>query len=249
MREGLAARAGCVRSRAGHAAVMPQSLDSGPVRGCAHLTPRCPGLIPCRIGQLVFTFPEDATTSTGAPFWSAPKRFPSVLRFDAADPTHASFVQVRVQPHASSTAGLAGARCAVRCSRTHAPVLVRRLVHKPARDSTPQPPCPPRPATPGGGHPEGGGVRRGAPRVGCRRQGVRSSGGQGGRAHVCAPEGRQDRDRPQGARLQGGRRTLTAHAQAAVAGGCGACELRTLLLCAGTPANAAPLRLRLPLPA
>ena len=26
--------------------------------------------------QLIFTFPEDAATSTGAPFWSAPKRFP-----------------------------------------------------------------------------------------------------------------------------------------------------------------------------
>jgi hypothetical protein len=29
----------------------------------------------------------------GAPFWSAPKRFPHVLKFDAADPTHASLVQ------------------------------------------------------------------------------------------------------------------------------------------------------------
>ena len=44
--------------------------------------------------QLVFTFPEDATTSTGAPFWSAPKRFPRALNFDAKDEAHASFVQV-----------------------------------------------------------------------------------------------------------------------------------------------------------
>lgn len=40
-----------------------------------------------RIAQLVYTFPEDAVTSTGAPFWSAPKRFPHALTFDAADPS------------------------------------------------------------------------------------------------------------------------------------------------------------------
>ncbi|PNH08804.1 Ubiquitin-activating enzyme E1 2 [Tetrabaena socialis] len=48
---------------------------------------------PHRIAQLTYTFPEDATTSTGAPFWSAPKRFPRPLVFDAADRAHASFVQ------------------------------------------------------------------------------------------------------------------------------------------------------------
>eukprot|EP00879_Flechtneria_rotunda_P011893 GHRR01012422.1.p1 GENE.GHRR01012422.1~~GHRR01012422.1.p1 ORF type:complete len:887 (+),score=280.88 GHRR01012422.1:1076-3736(+) len=46
-----------------------------------------------RIAQLTYTFPEDAITSTGAPFWSAPKRFPHVVKFDAADPAHASFMQ------------------------------------------------------------------------------------------------------------------------------------------------------------
>jgi hypothetical protein len=49
-----------------------------------------------RIAQLTFTFPEDAITSTGAPFWSAPKRFPRPVKFDAADPAHASYVQVGV---------------------------------------------------------------------------------------------------------------------------------------------------------
>ena len=44
-----------------------------------------------RIAQLTFTFPEDATTSTGSLFWSAPKRFPHALKFDAADPAHAAF--------------------------------------------------------------------------------------------------------------------------------------------------------------
>ncbi|KAK9849259.1 hypothetical protein WJX84_002174, partial [Apatococcus fuscideae] len=46
-----------------------------------------------RIAQLIYTFPEDANTSTGSPFWSAPKRFPQVLNFDAADAGHASFAQ------------------------------------------------------------------------------------------------------------------------------------------------------------
>ena len=46
-----------------------------------------------RIAQLVYTFPEDATTSSGARFWSAPKRFPHALTFDPRDPTHASLVQ------------------------------------------------------------------------------------------------------------------------------------------------------------
>ncbi len=46
-----------------------------------------------RIRQLTYTFPEDAKTSTGALFWSAPKRFPTALDFDVADASHAAFVQ------------------------------------------------------------------------------------------------------------------------------------------------------------
>ena len=42
--------------------------------------------------QLIYTFPEDAATSTGAPFWSAPKRFPHPLQFSAADPGYLHFV-------------------------------------------------------------------------------------------------------------------------------------------------------------
>ncbi|XP_031271882.1 ubiquitin-activating enzyme E1 1 isoform X1 [Pistacia vera] len=45
-----------------------------------------------RVKQLIYTFPEDAATSTGAPFWSAPKRFPHPLQFSAADPSHLHFV-------------------------------------------------------------------------------------------------------------------------------------------------------------
>ncbi|XAR55794.1 hypothetical protein NMG60_11035997 [Bertholletia excelsa] len=45
-----------------------------------------------RVKQLTFTFPEDAVTSNGTPFWSAPKRFPRPLQFSADDPSHLHFV-------------------------------------------------------------------------------------------------------------------------------------------------------------
>ncbi|KAG2669894.1 hypothetical protein I3843_14G057400 [Carya illinoinensis] len=45
-----------------------------------------------RVKQLIYTFPEDAATSTGAPFWSAPKRFPRPLQFSSADLSHLHFV-------------------------------------------------------------------------------------------------------------------------------------------------------------
>jgi len=46
-----------------------------------------------KIAQLVYTFPEDAVTSSNTLFWSAPKRFPHAVEFDAADAQHASLVQ------------------------------------------------------------------------------------------------------------------------------------------------------------
>lgn len=42
--------------------------------------------------QLTFTFPENATTSSGTPFWSAPKRFPRPLQFSVDDLSHLQFV-------------------------------------------------------------------------------------------------------------------------------------------------------------
>ncbi|CAN4113790.1 unnamed protein product [Withania somnifera] len=45
-----------------------------------------------RVKQLIFTFPEDAMTSSGARFWSAPKRFPHPLQFSSADPSHLHFI-------------------------------------------------------------------------------------------------------------------------------------------------------------
>ncbi|KAF3448053.1 hypothetical protein FNV43_RR08761 [Rhamnella rubrinervis] len=45
-----------------------------------------------RVKQLTYTFPENATTSNGTPFWSAPKRFPRPLLFSADDPSHLQFL-------------------------------------------------------------------------------------------------------------------------------------------------------------
>ncbi|KAF2306442.1 hypothetical protein GH714_018112 [Hevea brasiliensis] len=45
-----------------------------------------------RVKQLTFTFPEDATTSNGTPFWSAPKRFPLPLQFSTDDVSHLHFI-------------------------------------------------------------------------------------------------------------------------------------------------------------
>ncbi|KAL5722792.1 E1 ubiquitin-activating enzyme [Ranunculus cassubicifolius] len=45
-----------------------------------------------RVKQLTYTFPEKSTTSSGAPFWSAPKRFPRPLCFSVDDPSHLNFI-------------------------------------------------------------------------------------------------------------------------------------------------------------
>ncbi|CAH2352326.1 ubiquitin-activating enzyme E1 1 [[Candida] railenensis] len=42
--------------------------------------------------QLLFNFPKDATTSTGAPFWSGPKRAPTPLIFDSNNEDHLDFI-------------------------------------------------------------------------------------------------------------------------------------------------------------
>lgn len=45
-----------------------------------------------QIRQLLFNFPADQVTSSGAPFWSGPKRCPHHLEFDAENSTHLDFV-------------------------------------------------------------------------------------------------------------------------------------------------------------
>ncbi|KAG5356785.1 Ubiquitin-activating enzyme E1 1 [Yarrowia sp. E02] len=44
------------------------------------------------ISQLLYNFPKDATTSTGAPFWSGPKRAPDALEFDFDNQDHLDFL-------------------------------------------------------------------------------------------------------------------------------------------------------------
>ena len=52
------------------------------------------------IQQLLYNFPKDSTTSTGAPFWSGPKRAPDPLKFDTSNPTHLGFVVAAANLHA-----------------------------------------------------------------------------------------------------------------------------------------------------
>lgn len=52
------------------------------------------------IRQLLYNFPKDCTTSSGAPFWSGPKRAPDPLRFDASNPAHMGFIVAAAHLHA-----------------------------------------------------------------------------------------------------------------------------------------------------
>jgi ubiquitin-activating enzyme E1 len=52
------------------------------------------------IQQLLFNFPKDAKTATGADFWSGPKRAPTPLTFDSNNPTHMLFVVAGANLHA-----------------------------------------------------------------------------------------------------------------------------------------------------
>ena len=52
------------------------------------------------IQQLLYNFPRDAKTSTGADFWSGPKRTPTPLNFSPNDPTHLAFIIAGANLHA-----------------------------------------------------------------------------------------------------------------------------------------------------
>lgn len=45
-----------------------------------------------QIRQLLFNFPPDRTTTSGAPFWSGPKRCPRNLTFSVEDPMHLDYI-------------------------------------------------------------------------------------------------------------------------------------------------------------
>lgn len=52
------------------------------------------------IQQLLYNFPKDSKTSTGADFWSGPKRAPTPLKFSTSDQTHMEFVIAGAALHA-----------------------------------------------------------------------------------------------------------------------------------------------------
>ena len=52
------------------------------------------------IQQLLYNFPKDCTTSSGAPFWSGPKRAPDPLSFDASNSAHMGFIVAAAHLHA-----------------------------------------------------------------------------------------------------------------------------------------------------
>ncbi|KAL9099513.1 MAG: hypothetical protein Q9163_004993 [Psora crenata] len=69
------------------------------------------------IQQLLYNFPKDSTTSSGAPFWSGPKRAPEPLTFDANNATHMDFIIAAAHLHAfnysiDSSEGISREHCA-----------------------------------------------------------------------------------------------------------------------------------------
>ena len=46
-----------------------------------------------QIAQLLHNFPKDHKTTEGAPFWSGPKRAPTVIEFDSSDDAHVKYIQ------------------------------------------------------------------------------------------------------------------------------------------------------------
>ena len=70
------------------------------------------------IKQLLFNFPRDVKTSSGAAFWSGPKRAPTPLLFNPADPTHMDFIVAAANMRAENY-GLKGSRD---------PVIIRQIL-------------------------------------------------------------------------------------------------------------------------
>ncbi|KAJ7781530.1 ubiquitin activating enzyme [Mycena metata] len=52
------------------------------------------------IKQLLFSLPKDATTTSGQPFWSSPKRAPDPLVFNSSDPLHLQYIIAAANLHA-----------------------------------------------------------------------------------------------------------------------------------------------------
>lgn len=54
-----------------------------------------------QIKQLLYNFPPDQQTTSGAPFWSGPKRCPEPLDFDPNDDLHVDYVVAAANLRAS----------------------------------------------------------------------------------------------------------------------------------------------------
>lgn len=54
-----------------------------------------------QVAQLLYNFPKDQTTSSGAMFWSGPKRCPHPLTFSEDNPVHMDFVQAAAKLRAN----------------------------------------------------------------------------------------------------------------------------------------------------
>ncbi|KAI9597739.1 ubiquitin-activating emzyme E1 [Syncephalis fuscata] len=52
------------------------------------------------IRQLLYNFPKDSVTSSGAAFWSGPKRAPDAIAFDADNELHLDFIMTAANLHA-----------------------------------------------------------------------------------------------------------------------------------------------------
>ncbi|KAL9125982.1 MAG: hypothetical protein Q9217_004897 [Psora testacea] len=67
------------------------------------------------IQQLLYNFPKDSVTNSGAPFWSGPKRAPDPLRYDADNATHMDFIFAAAHLHAFNygidSKGISKERC------------------------------------------------------------------------------------------------------------------------------------------
>ncbi|KAL9022745.1 MAG: hypothetical protein Q9185_000007 [Variospora sp. 1 TL-2023] len=77
------------------------------------------------IQQLLYNFPKDSTTSSGAPFWSGPKRAPEPLRFDANNSTHLGFVIATANLHAFNY-GISGGKDGV--SEAHYKKVMENMI-------------------------------------------------------------------------------------------------------------------------
>jgi len=62
-----------------------------------------------QIAQLLYNFPPDQVTSSGAPFWSGPKRCPTPIKFDPNVDMHLDFVVAAANLYASNY-GVQGSR-------------------------------------------------------------------------------------------------------------------------------------------